>query len=120
MAFDTDEKAIILYHLGYPAKVVDPNSIEYNSIVNDRFENFPSEFEDIVRGLIDQIAATKLNITSSQGDMRVKQVGDIVLNSDNVSSNLKIELKNLYVELSNLMNITYRGRLGNRNVRVVY
>ena len=120
MAFTSEEKAKILYFLGYPAKVTDPNSLEYNSIVNDRFESFPADAEPIARDLISQVEALKTKLTQSHGDMRVKKVGDIELNPDKVASNLKSELKRLYLEISELMNIRYISKKGSRNVRVRY
>lgn len=121
MAFTSTEKATILYYLGYPAKVVDINSLEYNSMVNSRFENYPVDGEPIVRDLLTQIAALKAALTKAQCTMGTKQVGDIHLNPDMVGSNLKKELKRLYTELSEMMNITRIGKaLGSKNVRVSY
>ena len=52
MSFDNEETAKVLYYLGHPAKVVDENSLEFNSLVNDRLKNFPADFEDFVRKLL--------------------------------------------------------------------
>jgi len=119
MAFTDTEKAEVLYYLGYPAKVIDPDSLEYNSLVNSRLVNFPEDFEAFVRKIVVDIKELEAQLKKSQCTMGTKQVGDIVLNPDKVASNLKREFKRLLMELSEVTNIRYISkRLGSSVVKV--
>lgn len=118
MAIEKEEKAEILYYLGYPAKVVDKNSLEYNSIINDRFESFPEEFEPIMRQNLSEIKALKERMIGSHNDLRVKQVSDIILNTDEMLTKYKSELRRLSKDLGGLMNIRYRS--GSTSISVRY
>jgi len=120
MAFATDEIQKILYHLGYPAKTSDPNSLEYRNIIMSRFENVPADSEEIILGLIVQIDDLKAKLTKAHCMMGTKQVGDVTLNPDMVAKNLKGELRRLYRELSQVINIKYIGGMGSVNKRVVW
>ena len=121
MAFTTKEKATILYHLGYPSKIVDPTSIEYNSIINGRFLNVPFDSENIARELLADIESLKAQLVKARCSMGTKQVADITLNPDEFDRNLKRELKRIYNELSELMNISYISKkLGSSSRRVRY
>lgn len=117
MAFTLEDKNKIIFHLGHPAKTLDINSLEFNTIINSRFENLSTDAEDLILSLVADLDAIRVKIQESRCRMSTKQVGDITLNSDNEAILLRKELRRLAKELSRLINIAYVGPGNSARVR---
>ena len=123
MALTATQKQDILYYLGYPNRTLDNTSTHYSNIVDSRMQNLPAEAEARIIAILAEITSVKTQITGSTSKLGVKRVGDIELatkSNETSNSGLKRDLKRLYNELSDYMDIPYQGHVGNRNVSVSY
>lgn len=110
-----EQKHDIVFYLGYAGSVLIPESTNYNSIINDRLNETNQIMEDQIDTLLSQISDGREKLLALQSQGKLKQVGDIVFNTDNNDRTLKNDHKRLLKELSSLLNIPLIGksRMGN-------
>jgi|SRR5210317_2017028 hypothetical protein len=115
MALSTEQKHDVVFYLGYAGSVLLPDSTNYNSIINDRLNETNQIIEDQVDSLLTQISDSREKLLALQGQGKLKQVGDIVFNTDNNERTLKMDYNRLLKELSSLLDIPLRkkSRMGN-------
>lgn len=113
MALNLEQKHSILFVLGYPAKTIIVNSNLYNSLVADRLDGLDSFSEDIIESLLSQIDGARTKLTNLQDQGKLKQVGDIIFNTENNDRTIKMEYKRLLKELGRILDIPI---IGNSNM----
>lgn len=113
MALDQELKNKIIFHLGYPGKVLIASSTHYNSVVNSRLNNLDVYTEDIVDGLIIQLDETRTKISSTQNKGNVKRIGDIEFDTARGSDFVTNHYRRLSKELSSLLDIPIMKRSSN-------
>jgi hypothetical protein len=109
MALDAETKSNIIYYLGLPAKTLIESSTHYNSIIADRLNNLDANTEDIVESLLDEISTARTALKGAPNSFKVKQVGDIVFNTDSGKDLASSEYKRLRKELSDLLDIPLKS-----------
>jgi len=109
MALSLEQKHQILFHLGYPAKTLIPDTNLYNSIVNDRLENLDSFSQDRVESLLSEMESSRTNLRSLENQGKLKQVGDIVFNTENNDRNSQGEYRRVRKELARTLDIPMVG-----------
>lgn len=109
MALTEEQKAAVIFYLGYPATSIIPGSTDYSKILADRMANLTAPVEAQVSDLLTKIAAMREKLFGSSARMLVKRVGDIELNTDEHSL-LSGENKRLLRDLSSLLGIPLQGR----------
>jgi hypothetical protein len=111
MAFTDDQKYSIIFALCHEGKILSPNSTSYSKIFADRLENLPAQVEARALELVTSIEELKTALSSYQKD-NVKRIGDIELDTKMSRSNKQKELKRLLEELSQLLDISNRCKVG--------
>lgn len=116
MAFSEEDKFRIIFALCHEGKVLIPNSTSYSKILADRFLDLNLFIEDRALQLVDKIEAAKTLLESSGTKDNVKRIGDIELDTKYSRSNKQKELKRLLDELSQLLDIPNRCKVGGGGV----
>lgn len=109
MALSLEQKHDVLFLLGYPAKTIIAGSTHYNSIIADRLDDIDSFTQNRVESLLKEIKSVRTKLTALQDQGKLKQVGDIVFNTDNNDRTVKMEYKRLLKELASYLDIPLRG-----------
>ena len=117
MALALETKNEILFLLGYPAKTIIESSNLYNSIIADRLSDLDTFTEDRIESMLKDINAVRVNMTALKDQGKLKQVGDIVFNTDTNDRTVKSEYKRLLKELSRYLDISLKG-IGSSMVNV--
>ena len=112
MAFTEEDKFKIVFALCHSGKILLPNSTHFDSVFNDRLINLNIIIEEQALALVTKIEANKLSFEKSTTKDNVKQIGDIHLDTTRSLSNRRSELRRLLSELSNLLDIPNRCKLG--------
>ena len=118
MALDQTTKSKIVFFLGYPGKVLIASSTHYNKIVNDRMENLDAFIEAQVATLITDIETTRAKLVTTQNKGNVKQVGDIVFDTDRSRSMVTKEYQRYLKELSCLLDLPIVCKRNSANISV--
>lgn len=111
MALNSAQKTKIVYLLGYAAKAIIPESIQYDPILVSRLENLNANIEAIVVDLLSRVDAIGLQLEGAPARNIVKRVGDIELNVGEIVD-LRSERKRWLKELGTLLDIPYKGAGG--------
>lgn len=117
MAFSSQEKADIIFQLGWPGLTIVENTTDYSKIIVDRLTNASAPMISQTRSLLTRIALIDEKIQASTSRMLAKQIGDIILR-DGETSLLRSEKKAVLRELSDLLSIPI-VRSGGVNVSVI-
>lgn len=116
MAFTEEQKYSIVFALCHDGKIILEGSTSYSGIIADRLDNLNSFIEARALELVTKIEAAKTLLESSGTKDNVKRIGDIELDT-NMSRSLKQkELKRLLSELSQLLDIPNRCKVGGGGV----
>lgn len=116
MALSSQQKADILFHLGWPIKTLDSTSTDYNKIIVDRLANISAEGEVITLRLLNRINKMDTALEDAICRLSAKRVGDIETNEYELESLRKEKLK-LLRELSDLLDIPL-DRQGSGGIKV--
>ena len=116
MALSDDDKYRVIFALCHNGKILIPTSTHYNSIVADRLENLNTQIETQVLSLLTSIESLKTALTTGYGKDNVKRIGDIELDTTMSRSSKTKELSRLLDELSKLLDIPNRCRVGSTGV----
>lgn len=106
MSFSTEDKYRIVMALCHAGTVLDPGSVNFNSIVRDRLAIDNIYVEERAVYLVDEIEAVRLQLRSSPTKSNVKRIGDIELDTTISLDLIKKELNRLITELSQLLDIS--------------
>lgn len=104
MALSSQQKADILFHLGWPIKTLDSTSTDYNKIIVDRLANLSAEGEVIAVRLINRVNRMDTALEEAICRLAAKRVGDIETNEYELE-NLRKEKLKILRELSDLLDI---------------
>lgn len=104
MALTAQEKADIVYHLGWPGLTIVQGSTDYSKIIVDRITNISSPMEIQIRALLDRIVALETKLSAASCRLSAKKIGDIELRDDEIHQ-LKREKRRGLKELSKLLDI---------------
>jgi len=104
MALEADEKLKVVRLLGWPGLVLTVGSMSYNNTLVTRLSNLPEELEDEVRIILERIVALDTKREAALCRASTKEVGDIVLNENELLI-LSNERRKLQGELSDLLEI---------------
>jgi hypothetical protein len=116
----TDEtKYKVIIELCYPGTVLDPASVNFNSIVRDRLSIDNQYIEEEVESLLEKIALIKTRLEESPGKNNVKRIGDIELDTGIGLNLIRREYNRLLSNLSTLLDLPCLCKFGsNRNISV--
>ena len=109
MALSLEQKHNILFVLGYPAKTIIVDSNLYNSLIADRLDSLDYYSEDRVDLLLIEIDSVRTKLSGLQDQGKLKQVGDIIFNTDNNDRTVKMEYKRILKELARTLDIPLLG-----------
>ena len=114
-----ENKYRVVFALCLNGEVLTETSVNFNSIVRDRLNINNVYVEDQVEKLLGQIDAIKIKLGESPSNSNVKQIGDIILDTDRSFSLINKEYRRLLGELSQLIDIPSQCRSGStRNASV--
>ena len=116
MALTEGDKYRVIFALCHNGKVLIPTSTHYSSIIESRLLNLNTYIETQALALTTKIEAAKLLMESSPTKDNVKQIGDIVLDTERSRGLKQKELKRLLGELSQLLDIPNRCKVGGGGV----
>lgn len=118
MALTSPEKNKIVQLLGYGGKILQPGSVIFNKILNDRLDQLPVDTEDLVRSYyLCSIQKIETQVYSAPTRLMAKKVGDIDINNRELEQ-LRGERKKLIREMAQHLDIPYVGISNNVNVCV--
>lgn len=104
MALSDQNKADVIWYLGYPGKVLEVGSTHYDPILVGRLNNLSAEIETQVTNLLERLEKLDIKFDKASGRFLVKKVGDIELNTDEFSLLTKA-YKRWLRQLSSLLDI---------------
>ena len=104
MALSAQEKADIIFQLGWPAKTLIQGSTDYSKIISDRLSNLTDEIELNIRAWLDKLAKIDATIEAAICRLSAKRVGDIETNPNELYE-LRKEKKRILMELSDMLDI---------------
>lgn len=114
-----DVKYKVIFALCYTGTVLDPNSVNFNSIVRDRLNIDNFYIEERVTVLLSKIESIKSLLENSPTKNNVKRIGDIELDTENGRDLITKEYARLLDELSKLLDLPSMCKAGGgRNVPV--
>jgi hypothetical protein len=111
MPLSPTEQNKVVQLLGYGGKTIQPGSVIFNKILNDRLNNLPTDTESIVRTYLTQVAAIETQMFAAPTRMIAKKVGDIELNNREIED-LRRERKRLGKEISVHLDVPYVAQGG--------
>lgn len=118
MALLDNEKYDILFYLGYPGKVLVPDSTHFSNILADRLENLNINIEGIVRNILAELSSIDTQLNEARCRLSAMSVGDIKMNNRELSQ-LKSE-RNFWIRrLSDELDIPITKK-GGVNVGICY
>lgn len=116
MALSQEDKYRVIFALCHEGKVLLEGSTSYSKIIADRLENLNSFIEDRAITLVDAIEDMKKKLQDGSLKDNVKRIGDIELDTTMSRSLKSAELKRLLNELSQLLDIPNRCKVGGGGV----
>ncbi len=116
MALSNQEKADIVFQLGWPGLSIVEGSTDFNKILVNRLTNTSTAMDAQARSLLTRIASIDTKLQSATSRMLAKKIGDIELR-DGESALLASEKKRLIRELADLLGIKIM-RSGGVNISV--
>lgn len=116
MALSQEDKYRIIFALCHEGKILVEGSTSYSKILADRLENLNSFIEDRAISLVDSIESMKTKLETGSLKDNVKRIGDIELDTQKSMSLKHNELKRLLTELSQLLDIPNRCKVGGGGV----
>jgi len=119
MAFSEEDKYRVIFALCHTGKILVEDSTHFNSIIADRLENTNSLIEERALALVEKIEDAKIEFEESPKKDNVRRIGDIELDTERSLHNRRAELKRLLNELSNLLDIPNRCKIGGSGVACV-
>lgn len=104
MALTDAQKYKVVSLLGWPARVIDPTSVLFNSMVNSRLTGFSTAVDDQVIALLSRLATLDDRLLKALDRAGVEQIDDIKLNGQEMDT-LRRERNRVILELSTLLDI---------------
>lgn len=110
-ALDSAEQNKVVQLLGYGGKILQPGSVIYNKILNDRLNQLPIDVVNIVRSYLCQVQVIETQMNAAPSRLMAKDVADIKLNNQELEM-LRKERKKIAREISVHLDIPYIGTSG--------
>lgn len=104
MALTAQEKADVVYLLGWPGLTIVEGSTDYSKSIVDNLTEITSPMEVQVRALLARLKNLEERLAKAACRLSAKEVDGIVLRDDEISQ-LKKERKRALSELSRLLDI---------------
>lgn len=117
MALTAQEKAEIVYQLGWSVLTIVPGSTDYSNTVVDRLTNTTPEMEVIIRRLLSRVSQIDLRLDGASLRLSAKIIDDITLRDDELSQ-LRKEKMSVLKELSDMIGIAITRTGSSINVSV--
>lgn len=117
MALSAQEKADVIFQLGWPGLSIVEGTTDYNKSIVDNLNNTSTPIDGQVRSLLTAIANIDTKIRSAPGRLLAKKIGDIELRDGELQA-LRSEKRSLCRELSQLLSIPML-RSGGINIPVI-
>lgn len=111
MAFNGQQMNKIVQLLGYGAKVIQPGSVIYDKVMNDRLHQIPPAGEELVISYLNQIAKIECQMNEAPTRLTADKVADITLNKRELED-LRRERKRIAREIADHVDIPYIARGG--------
>ena len=105
----TQQRADAVFFLGYPAKVLVPDSTHYNRIIYNRFIDIDQATVDRVDELITLIKETRTKLDNTRDDANVSQVGEIGIDPNLADHYISKQYKRYIRELSATLDVPVRN-----------
>lgn len=117
MALSSQEQNKVIQLLGYGGKTIQPGSVIYNKILNDRLNQLPIDEENLIRSYLVNVAAIETTMGAAVNRLSTKKVGDLELNNRELED-LRRERKRIAREISAHIDVPFIAA-GGLNVGVV-
>ena len=117
MALTAQDKADIIFQLGWPAKVLIPGSTDFSNIMVDRLENLTPEIENNVIAWLEKVIKLDVAIEAAVCRLSARRVGDIETNPDELRELRKEKLR-LLRELSDMLDIEIVRKGGSSSIGI--
>jgi hypothetical protein len=104
MALSAQEKADVIFQLGWPGLSIVEGSTDYSGILVGRLTTISDPMVLQVRALLTRVAAIDQKLVAAPGRMLAKKIGDIELR-DGEAALLRNEKRAVLRELSDLLDI---------------
>jgi hypothetical protein len=104
VALTAQEKADVIYLLGWPGLTIVQDSTDYSKPIVDNLTVISSPMEVQVRALLTRLKNLEEKLAGASCRLSAKKIGDIELRDDEISQ-LKKERKRALKELSRLLDI---------------
>jgi len=108
MALTSAEKCRVVTLLGWPAKSVQPGSVLFNSIIDDRLKNLNVETEAKIRKFLSRVDKLDERLDCALDRIGAERVGDIKLNRDEMPT-LRSERQRILRELAETTDIVKKS-----------
>lgn len=121
MAFSMEDKVTIVRLLGYSANMLNPSSIYYNNILDNRLLVVLQEAEDQAISLVERIRALDEKLEAAVDSTGVRRIDDIEFFSaseGNKVQELRKERSRVIRELAQLLDIPMMTSLNMGNISV--
>jgi hypothetical protein len=105
MALSEELKHKVVFALGYIGSVLDSETMNYNSIVNDRLNKTSRFTEEKIQSLIDDLEAAELVLKKGPSKANLKRIGDIELDNTAGIPLVKGEIRRIKNEISQILGI---------------
>ncbi len=112
MALAEEDKYRIIFALCHEGKILVVGSTSYSKILADRMENLNEFIEERAISLVDSIETMKSKLESGSLKDNVKRIDDIELDTKMSRPLKQKELSRLLSELSQLLDIPNRCKVG--------
>lgn len=104
MALSQTQKYNVLRYLGWPIRTIDPTSLSYSKIISDRLDQFPSDAEDILAGILTRLSNLDSQLAKQVVKANIKAIDDIQF-FENGTFELRKERVKIIKELASLVDI---------------
>lgn len=94
----------VLRYLGWPIKLVDPDSSSYSGIITRTLRSFPDDAQDILFSLLTRLEQIDGQIQDMVGRSNIKAIDDIQFFEDSTGQ-LRKERSNVIREVASLMDM---------------
>jgi len=116
MSLGEEDKFKVIFALCHTGGVIIKDNVNFNSIIDDRISIDNSYVEDQAMALVEKINALKDDLSSGTKKDAVTQIGDIHFDTKVTRASKTKELSRLLKELSNLLDIPNRCKVGSGGV----
>lgn len=108
MALTTADQNKVVQLLGYGGKILQPGSVIYNKILNDRLVTLPPDTETLIQNYLCQVRKIESQMNAAPSRLMATAVADIKVNNEELAM-LRKERRKIAKEIASHLDIPYIG-----------